>query len=659
MNKIYYGAALYPELWDRETTEQDIKEMKKLGMNLARIGEFAWSTFEPAPNQFDFSVLTETLTSLAEHEIDVIICTPTPTPPIWLTANYPERLHRNHQGVTMVHGSRQHICTNNRYFRERAAILVEQMIAAVAQFNHVVAIQLDNEFKCHVGPCYCETCKQEWHKWLASKYGTIDTLNNAWGTAIWSQHYQSFEQVVQPVSTPFLHNSSLQQNYLAFTHAKLAEFAAEQTKVIKKISPIPVTHNSSMFFDLDNELLADQLDFISFDTYTPAGKHPGFMMNQERWRYMKNDTRRTMLLETSTSHNGHLDLYGLLHPAGYLQAESFATFASGVEAFSYWLFRGQKSGCEQPHGSIVSSWGEPTIGYQPAKQVGELIEQLRPLLESSEVMEPRVALTYSDRARSFLTVEPGEDYDYKTLVTSFYQGLLALNIERKLVPEGHNLAETELLITPYVHYISDQFLEKVIKFVAQGGIWIAGPMTGDRTEEHTWHTDSGLGALTELAGVKEMMQFPTTGSGHKGEAFGTSVELSGLSSLFTVEDDVIVHGKVTAGQAQGKAFLIERALGKGKIVMVGTVLEQNALQVVIENYAKPYMAKHVAQVAEEIVIIKRKTNQGALQYWLVNFSDQPRSLVLEKEWRELLSDKQLGVGKHVIEPFGYRVLSQK
>lgn len=54
----------------------------------------------------------------------------------------------------------------------------------------VIAWQLDNEFKCHVAECYCETCKKLWHEWLQKKYGTIDALNEAWGADIWSERYK-------------------------------------------------------------------------------------------------------------------------------------------------------------------------------------------------------------------------------------------------------------------------------------------------------------------------------------------------------------------------------------------------------------------------------------------------------------------------------------
>src|SRR5699024_2280006 len=180
MSKLYYGAAIYPELWDMEVVREDIEHMDRLGLNLARLGEFAWSTMEPEQDQFDFSILTQTLDLLVKHKIDAVICTPTPTPPIWMTDGHPERLHQNKYGEKMHHGSRQHVCINHPFFRKRATIITEKLMEAIKPYDNIIAIQLDNEFKCHVDSCYCENCQKLWAEWLQSKYKNIDALNMVW-----------------------------------------------------------------------------------------------------------------------------------------------------------------------------------------------------------------------------------------------------------------------------------------------------------------------------------------------------------------------------------------------------------------------------------------------------------------------------------------------
>ena len=202
MESLYHCAAYYPELWPESDIENDIFYMKKAGINLVRMGEFAWHFMEPAEDQINISFFVRIVNLLYKNGIKTIMCTPTPTPPIWLTHNHPERLVKDQSGNLYIHGARQHVCTNNPYLRKRGLIITEAMAEAFQGNPAVIAWQLDNELKALVGECVCDECRKKWHQWLKNKYGTIEALNEAWGTEIWSESYQSFEQVVQPLTPP-------------------------------------------------------------------------------------------------------------------------------------------------------------------------------------------------------------------------------------------------------------------------------------------------------------------------------------------------------------------------------------------------------------------------------------------------------------------------
>ncbi|MGO4375769.1 beta-galactosidase, partial [Paenibacillus sp. MCAF20] len=229
--KLYYGAAWYPELWEEESIAQDIAWMKECGINVVRIGEFAWSKMEPSEDAIDVTFFAQIIERLHNNGIDTVMCTPTATPPIWLSHGHPERLHVNERGEVMGHGSRQHFCTNNRYFRTRCALITKHIAQSLSRLPGLIGWQLDNEFKAHVAECYCDGCLSLWHQWLEERYGHIGRLNEFWGTEIWSQRYESFNQVPQPALTPFLHNASLKTMYQLFSMEKIAEFASEQAVI--------------------------------------------------------------------------------------------------------------------------------------------------------------------------------------------------------------------------------------------------------------------------------------------------------------------------------------------------------------------------------------------------------------------------------------------
>ncbi|WP_202077727.1 beta-galactosidase [Caldalkalibacillus salinus] len=656
--QLYHGAAYYPELWDAKTREEDIRLMKKTGINVVRMGEFAWSTMEPEEDNIDIQFFADMIDQLYHHGIDTIMCTPTPTPPIWLSHGHPERMHVHQDGTTMAHGSRQHVCTNHPYFRKRAAIITEHMARAIGTRPGLVGWQIDNELKAHVGECYCATCQTLWHQWLEERYGTIHKLNEAWGTAIWSQYYQTFQQVPQPGPTPFLHNAALKTMYQFFSMEMLAAFTAEQAEMIRRYSKAPITHNGSFGFKVDNERIFQSLDFASFDTYASIENAGAYIMNCDFWRNVK-EGRPVWVMETSPSYNAHLEGYASPHPNGYLKAEAVAAYALGAEAFCYWLWRQQRTGSEQPHGSVISAWGKPTVGYPNVLEVEQVRKDIEPYIVDTVLTPAEVAMTYSDRAKTFLTTEPHRQLNYRSLTSDFHQRLLEMGIHRDLILEGHPLNHYKLLFTPFMPYISEAYMQKAQAFVEQGGIWVVGPLSGGRTSEHTIHTDAALGKnLERLAGVETLYTFPMDPRTTEGEAFGERAALDMWSAVFKTKGGTM-KGVIRQGVTPGEAFITEHKVGQGKVVMLGAMpVGENGhrmLKRLIDHYAQEANINHYFNVTPGTIVAPRQGNDYNL-WCVVNMDGKGGRLTIPRKGSNPVTGEKVSAGTIRVDPFEHLII---
>ncbi|WNQ09510.1 beta-galactosidase [Paenibacillus aurantius] len=655
--KLYHGAAWYPELWEEEVLRQDIRMMKEAGINVARIGEFAWSTMEPKEGQFDLSLFVKVIGWLKENGIDTVMCTPTPTPPIWYTHGHPERMYVDREGKVMGHGSRQHACTNHPVFREKAALITEQIAKAVGRQQGLVGWQIDNEFKAHVSECMCATCLGEWHGWLEKRYGTVERLNDAWGAQIWSERYEAFEQVPQPGPAPFLHNSSLSTMYQLFSMEKIAEFSDEQAAVIRLHSDAPITHNSSVAFHVDNERLFRNLDFASFDTYATSDNLPAYLINCDLWRNFKRG-RDYWIMETSPSYAASLESYASPHPNGYLKAEAVAAYALGAEAFCYWLWRQQRSGCEQPHGSVLSAWGQPTVGYANVREVEEARQAIEEVILGTRPVQAETAVTYSDRAKAFLKTEPHRKLNHRGLMTGFYERLLAMGIHRDLVPEGGELEGYKLLFTPFLPYVSPELTERAMRMAEKGGIWVVGPLSGGRTEEHTVPADCALGPLEALAGVETVFTYPMEGTGSVGQAFGVSAPLSLWSAVFRPLEAQSA-GIVEQGLTPGLSFLTERKHGKGKIVLLGSMPEgeegDQLLRKLVDHYAREAQVTLRTDVSPGTIVAPRRGEDGDV-WFVINMDGQGGAVTLPSKAVDALSGAAITPGRLEVGRYEYRVV---
>ena len=184
--KLYYGVAYYPESWELETVDEDIRLMKQANINVVRMSEFAWSMMEPEEGNYQFNWLVDVIKKLKKADIDVVLGTPSATPPVWLSRKHPEIYVVRSDGSKKGPGARRNVKYNSRIYNQYVEKICLELSKAVQGLDGVIGWQTDNEF--HLTSDYSEETKKDWHEWLKTKYSDIESLNAIWATEHWSQH---------------------------------------------------------------------------------------------------------------------------------------------------------------------------------------------------------------------------------------------------------------------------------------------------------------------------------------------------------------------------------------------------------------------------------------------------------------------------------------
>lgn len=208
---ILYGCDYNPEQWPESVWLEDMRLMKQAGVNCVSLGIFGWAKLEPQPGRYDFGWLDRVLDLLQEQSIRALLATATASPPPWFSRLHPESLPVDKNDQRYKPGARQHYCPNSAAYREASAALVGTMARRYAQHPAVLMWHINNEYGCHVSQCFCETCTQAFRTWLETRYGTIDSLNEAWGTTFWSQQYGDWEDIQLPNRTTSFGNPGQSQ----------------------------------------------------------------------------------------------------------------------------------------------------------------------------------------------------------------------------------------------------------------------------------------------------------------------------------------------------------------------------------------------------------------------------------------------------------------
>ena len=266
------GTCYYPEHWPEETWQQDAKRMKALGLTWVRIGEFAWSRIEPRDGQLELDWLDRSIDILGNAGLQVVLGTPTPTPPKWLIDKYDDVLQVDEQNRVRKFGSRRHYCFNSTSYRQETERIVTLLAERYSKYEAVQAWQTDNEYGCHdTIRCYCENCERAFRGWLEQKYGKIDALNEAWWNVFWSMEYGAFEEVELPNLTVTEANPSHNLDFYRFSSDSVVDYDKLQIDLIRQHSDKPITHNAMIYFSaLDYHKLAEKLRHFDLGQL-PAG----------------------------------------------------------------------------------------------------------------------------------------------------------------------------------------------------------------------------------------------------------------------------------------------------------------------------------------------------------------------------------------------------
>ena len=92
------------------------------------------------------------------------------------------------------------------------------------QHPAVALWHVSNELGCHNALCYCDVSAARSASWLQKRYGTIDALNGAWGTAFWSQRYGDWGEIGTPRLTLSTRNPSQVLDFHRFSSDELLDY---------------------------------------------------------------------------------------------------------------------------------------------------------------------------------------------------------------------------------------------------------------------------------------------------------------------------------------------------------------------------------------------------------------------------------------------------
>ena len=634
---IALGSDYNPEQWPAEVWAEDVQLMKEAGVGLASVGIFSWALLEPEEGRYEFGFLDDVMDLLHAGGIAVDLATATASPPPWLSKRYPETLPVDHEGRTRWPGGRQAWCPSSPVFRERALALAEQVAVRYRDHPALAMWHVSNELGCHNVHCYCDVSAAAFRRWLTNRYGDIGALNEAWGTAFWSQRYGSFEEILPPRLTPTFPNPTQQLDFWRFSSDELLDYFRAERDLLHRITPgVPVTTNFMVMHGtkgMDYWAWAGEQDIVSTDHYLYGwlpDPHVNLSFCADLTRGLAGG-QPWMLMEHSTSAVNWQPRNYAKSP-GQLIRNSVQHVARGADSVLFFQWRASRAGAEKFHSGLVPHAGTDTKVWREVVELGRILAAIGEVVGST--VRADVAMLYDWQAwwAAELDSHPTSDLDYHERMDAIYRVLWDAGVTTDVVHPSSDLRRYRLVVVPTLYLVDDATIRNLEAYVAAGGTVLMTYFSGIVDENDHIRVGGYPGAFRDLLGIRVEEFFPL--------APGQTVQLDdGTTADLWTEWLHLTSAQPIAsyvdGPLPGIPAVTENAYGDGTAFYVATRLDDAGTAAIVSRCLERTEVRPVTDTGPGVEVVRR---HGDTHSWLfvLNHTEEPADVAVTG--RELIRD---------------------
>jgi len=678
VSQFLLGACYYPEQWPESLWEDDFRRMADMGLRVVRMAEFAWSLFEPVEGRFEFGLFDRAMDLAQRAGIDVILGTPTATPPAWLTAKYPEVLNVSREGVVQRHGERRHCNYNAPVYRDLSARIAGRMAEHYCNHVGLLGWQIDNELNCGADTFYSDADHAAFRIWLKARYSSLDALNAAWGTVFWNQTYSAWEQVFLTRPTPSnAPNPHLALDEKRFISDTVVDFVRLQVDEIRRHDAEHWITTNGLFGHIDyNKLTRDTLDFISYDSYPQfgvvwpdGGEHP---LLDRRWSANLAVTRSVSpqfcVMEQQSGPGGWVT--GLEQPTpkpGQLRLWTYQSIAHGADMLLYFRWRTATFGTEIYWHGINDYHNRPNRRCAEVAAVGrELAAIGEQLVGTTYAADVAILRDYDNEWDGELDTwhGPFEKQSYSAWFAALQHRHVPVDV---LYLDGHTaefLGKYRTLIYPHPTILTESTADLLNQFVRGGGRLIMGCRTGYKNANGHCRMMAMPGLVSDLCGVEveeftriaaaqtePQVDWPgAAGAPFASGPFNDVLRLTGHSAKV-----IATYGE-GAGHYKGEPAIVENSYGDGTVLTYGGVFNVAAAAAIAEYLGLRCPLADVMRLPIDIEFAVRRSQDDGYVF-LLNYSSVGQKIAISSEVVDLLSGDVV-CRDHTVQPYGVVVLRE-
>jgi beta-galactosidase len=639
-SRFQLGVCYYPEHWPASQHASDFRRIKQAGFDVVRLGEGAWSYFEPVEGKFQFDLFDRAIDLCRKNDLRVIFGTPTYCGPAWIATQYPEVLRWNFQRIPMKHGTRRHF----NYTGPKFLDLSDKICTALAEHysgeKQIVAWQLDNELNCHMDVSYAPSDTTAFRAWLKSKYRTLDNLNRAWGTAFWSQTYTDWNEIDLPhpsAASPYLNPTQLLDE-TRFISDTVVRFARRQADILRAHNKNWLITHNGLFGNVDGPALATQLDFFCHDQY------PLFT---DEWAKDADGLVQARslsfpfgIMEQQSGPGGQMTYLQRTPRPGELRLWAWQSVAHGAKLLSFFRWRTCPYGAEQHWHGLLDCDSKDTRRLAEAKLTGKEMHALPDdFFEAAPVKAVGVLRDFDNetnerRINTYTKHGAGEHARWRAV-------LARRHIPVDYVWPNDSFTDYKALIAPHQKIVTPALAKKLTAYVKAGGTLILGAQSGTKDSNCFMLTQTPPGPLARLAGIEVEDWTTLPAEDHRTARLnsGALIHLSTFVERLRPTTAEALGYWQTADSLLGPTPAVTRnRIGKGQVIYIAGYSPEAAIGTLIAELEPELNLNPPLAASQNVEAIIRRS-PGATYLLLLNHATGPETIASVPISIDLLTGK--------------------
>jgi len=311
----------------------------------------------------------------------------------------------------------------------------------------------------------CEFSRQKFLKYLKTTHGSIQRLNELWGT-----DFDNFDQIQIPKEP--IHNVAIKFDWYTFHAQQVTDFFAWMKQVIQEEDPkrpvrvefmMGVLNPAEGKYGIDREALCRLTEIIGCDqgtSYPGRGEYGGNFFTQSFFYDLMKSFQPNKPIFNSEYHiirDNDPDHY----PANYIRTAIWEAALHGQNAFTIWVWTRKDQ--EPSHRHSLMTRAEAT---EAAGRTALDLNRLAKYLVEFPKAKAEVAIFYSRTSKLLSNV-------YLQSLQRLYEAVNFLHTPIRFISEDQvaagKLRSYKFLLVPRADYVRDDAFDAILQYARDGG----------------------------------------------------------------------------------------------------------------------------------------------------------------------------------------------